>query len=62
VDKIQTTTKDKTKMTQPQLFLFGLAILTFTLIGTITYLNAKKQEIQNETQDIIRHYTNWGNQ
>ena len=49
-------------MVQPQLFLFGLAIFTFTLIGAITYLNAKRQETRNETQEIIRHYTNWGNQ
>lgn len=40
------------------LFLYGLAITTITVYGSIKYIAAKKRE---ETQNVSSHYSNWGN-
>ncbi len=45
-------------MNTPYLFLYGAVIATITITGAIAYRNAKKRE---ETNNINKHYANWGN-
>lgn len=39
------------------LFTFGFGVFAFTMLGSVAYYSAKKQEAKNESI----HFTNWGN-